>query len=331
MCPEPESSNHDASFHRDRSPSLVSVVIPVYNELDILQETLQRTRSVLDRLGVAFEIIVVDDGSTDQTFDLLLRLSRTSGELKGIRLSRNFGKESALLAGLTAAGGDVVVTIDGDLQHPPQLIPEMLEAWRSGATVVHAVKRGRDPDSWFTRVGARFFNALLSKVSGLEMRNASDYKLLDRVAVDVITTQLTERGRLYRGLADWVGFRQSRIPFDVEERDEGSGKWSGFALAELAVTAVTSFTSAPLRIVTFLGVVTLAFGVIVSVEALLSWFRGDAVSGFVTIIITLLLIGSFIMISLGIIGEYIAKIYDEIKRRPAYVVESTCGFSSGEP
>ena len=197
--------------------------------------------------------------------------------------------------------------------------------------VVHAVKRRRDPDSWFTRMGARFFNAALSHLSGLEMRNASDYKLLDRAAVDVISTQLTERGRFYRGLADWIGFRQSRIPFDVEERDEGSGKWSGFALAELAVTAVTSFTSAPLRIVTFLGVVTLAFGVVVSVEALLSWFRGDAVSGFVTIIITLLLIGSFIMISLGIIGEYIAKIYDEIKRRPVYVVESTCGFSSGEP
>ncbi len=331
MCPDSNAEGHGVPANRRGTPHLFSVVIPVYNELNVLDEFIGRIRSVLDRMDIAYELIVVDDGSTDHTFDHLLRLNQVSDELKGIRLSRNFGKESALLAGLTAANGDVVVTIDGDLQHPPQLIPDMLDAWRGGASVIHAVKRGRAPDSRFTRLGASIFNALLSRVSGLDMRNASDYKLLDRAAVDVITTQLRERGRFYRGLADWIGFEQRRVPFDVEERDKGSGKWSGFALAELAVTAVTSFTSAPLRIITLLGVVTLVFGVIVSVEALLSWFRDDTVSGFVTIIITLLLIGSFIMISLGIIGEYIAKIYDEIKHRPVYVVESTCGFTLDEP
>ncbi len=314
----------------DGSPSLLSIVIPAHNEASILEAAVERIKATLDQAGINSEIIVVDDGSTDETFDLVARLTETVQGLKGISLSRKFGKESALLAGLRAAIGDVVVTIDADLQHPPQLIPALLDEWRSGGKVVHAVKRGREADSWYTRTGAALFNKLLSRASGLDMRNASDFKLLDRAAVDLITGQLPERGRFYRGLADWVGFEQRRVPFDVIERDAGTGKWSRLALIDLAVTAITSFTSAPLRIITILGMVTLTFGLIVSVEALWSWFQGDAVSGFVTIIITLLLIGSCIMISLGIIGEYIAKIYDEIKQRPQYVIESTCGFKPDE-
>ena len=312
------------------SPSLLSIVIPAHNEAGILEAAVDRIKATLDQAGLNSEIIVVDDGSTDATFNLVARLTDTVQGLKGISLSRKFGKESALLAGLRAAVGEVVVTIDADLQHPPHLIPALLDEWRSGARVVHAVKRSRDADSWYSRMGASMFNRVLSRASGLDMRDASDFKLLDRTAVDLITDQLPERGRFYRGLADWVGFEQRRVPFDVVERDEGAGKWSRLALVDLAVTAITSFTSAPLRLITILGMVTLVFGLIVSIEALWSWFHGDAVSGFVTIIITLLMIGSFIMISLGIIGEYIAKIYDEIKQRPQYVIESTCGFNPDE-
>ena len=312
------------------SPSLLSIVIPAHNEAGILKAALDRIKSTLDQAGLNSEIIVVDDGSTDETFNLVARLADSVQGLKGISLSRKFGKESALLAGLRAAAGEVVVTMDADLQHPPHLIPTLLDEWRSGARVVHAVKRSRDADSWTTRTGAAVFNGVLSRASGLDMRDASDFKLLDRTAVDLITEQLPERGRFYRGLAGWVGFEQRRVPFDVVERDEGAGKWSRLALVDLAVTAITSFTSAPLRLITLLGMVTLVFGLIVSVEALWSWFHGDAVSGFVTIIITLLMIGSFIMMSLGIIGEYIAKIYDEIKQRPQYVIESTCGFKPAE-
>ncbi len=308
------------------SSFVVSIVLPAYNEALGLGAAVESIRKVLHSSDVGYEIIVVDDGSSDATFKEIERLNASDGNIKGIRLSRKFGKESALLAGLRTADGAVAITMDADLQHPPELIPEMLKEWRNGAKVVHAMKRDRQIDGWFTRSSAALFNKLLSLTSGLNMRGASDFKLLDRTVINLLVDELPERGRFYRGLAGWAGFKQSSVPFDVVERDTGKGKWSGFALFDLALTAITSFTSAPLRVITILGAVTLVFGIVVSVEALWSWFRGYSVSGFVTIIITLLLIGSFIMISLGIIGEYIAKIYAEVKDRPPYIVESTCGL-----
>jgi glycosyltransferase involved in cell wall biosynthesis len=274
---------------------------------------------------MSLELIVVDDGSRDATFDRLRELARTDPRIKGLRFSRNFGKEAALLAGLRAAKGDAVVTIDADLQHPPHLIPAMIDEWRKGAKVVDAVKRSRTTDGVLTRLRARVFNSILSSLGGINVQNSSDFKLLDRVVVDAIARGLPERQRFYRGLSGWVGYSHVSIPFDVAARAEGQGKWTLWKLAELATTATVSFTSAPLRIVTILGLVTLAFGFAVGTEALVGWVRGRAVSGFTTIITTLLILGSFIMISLGIIGEYIAKIYDEIKARPAYLVETSVG------
>lgn len=312
--------------HSARQPELVSVVIPARNEASGIERTLVETDAVLRSLGCPYEIVVVDDGSDDATFDLIARLCDTNKFLRGVRFSRRFGKEAALLAGLEAARGEVVITMDADLQHPPGLIPHMLDRWRAGAVVVHGVKRNRDLDGAAVRYLAALFNTVFSISGGIDMRNGSDFKLLDRAAVEVVVNRLPERRRFYRGLAGWVGFRQESVPFDIDVRASGARKWSLFGLMELATTAVVSFTSAPLRVVTILGLVTLVFGIVVSAEALWSWFRGHAVSGFVTIIITLLLLGSFIMISLGIIGEYIAKMYDEIKDRPVYLVESRCGY-----
>jgi hypothetical protein len=207
----------------------------------------------------------------------------------------------------------------------------MIEAWKQGAKVVDGVKRSRAADGALTRLRAKIFNATLSRLGGINMENSSDFKLLDRVAVHAITRALPERQRFYRGLADWLGYQHASIPFDVEERAKGQGKWSLLGLVGLATTAIVTFTSAPLRIVTGLGIATLLFGLFVAGDALISWFQGRAVSGFVTTIITLLIIGSFIMISLGIIGEYIAKIYDEIKRRPSYLIESTVGIDTTSP
>jgi hypothetical protein len=202
----------------------------------------------------------------------------------------------------------------------------MLERWRAGAKVVHAVKRERSYDGAITRWRAAVFNNLLTRLGGIDVRNASDFKLLDRVAVDAIVARLPERRRFYRGLADWVGFEQAAVPFDVGSRGSGEGKWSLRALFDLATTAIVSFTAAPLRIVTVLGSVTLAFALLVAGDTLWSWATGDSVSGFATLEITLLLLGSFIMISLGIVGEYIAKIYEEIKGRPHFIVADTSGF-----
>lgn len=309
---------------------LLSVVIPAHNEGTGIADALGTIKATLASCGMEWEIIVVDDGSRDKTFARLSELVRADSRVKGIRLSRNFGKEAALLAGLRAAKGDAVVTIDADLQHPPHMIPTMIDAWRKGSKVVDAVKRSREKDGVLTRVRARIFNSLLSKLGGINLQNSSDFKLMDRLIVNAIARDLPESQRFYRGLSDWVGYSHATIPFDVEVRVKGEGKWTLWGLINLATTAIVSFTSAPLRVVTILGFTTLLFGFFVAVEALVRWAQGDAVSGFTTIVITLLILGSFIMISLGIIGEYIAKIYDEVKRRPSYLIESTIGIGQDD-
>jgi glycosyltransferase involved in cell wall biosynthesis len=307
-------------------PKLLSVVVPAHNEARGIAHAIDVIEDTLASCGMQLEVIVVDDGSRDDTFERVKELARKDARIKGLRFTRNFGKEAALLAGLRVAAGEAVVTIDSDLQHPPALIPKMIDEWRNGAMVVDAVKRSRQNDGLFTRLRADLFNSLLSRLSGIQLQHSSDFKLLDRIVVDAIASELPERQRFYRGLADWVGYRHASIPFDVEVRTDGKGKWTLWKLVELALTATVSFTSAPLRIVTILGAATLVFGFAVGTEALIGWFRGRAVSGFTTTITTLLILGSLIMISLGIIGEYIAKIYDEIKARPSYLVESAVGL-----
>jgi glycosyltransferase involved in cell wall biosynthesis len=307
-------------------PPLISLVVPAHNEAQGIAHTVEVLRKLLEGQGVLWEILIVDDGSQDDTFSRVQALAGADSRVKGLRLSRNFGKEAALLAGLKASRGDAVITLDADLQHPPSLIPDMLASWRQGAMIVHAVKRGREFDSPWARWRARLFNGLIKRLAGIDLDNASDFKLLDRRVVDVLVQQLPERSRFYRGLAEWVGYPSVRLEFDVADRAHGQSKWTLWGLVELATTALISFTSTPLRIVTVLGVFTLLFGALVATEALIGWFRGHAVSGFTTTIITLLIIGSVIMISLGVIGEYIAKIYDEIKARPVYLLQDKAGF-----
>lgn len=308
---------------------LISVVLPAYNEVMGIEKTIATVKTQLTEQNTRCEIIVVDDGSTDGTWERLQWLSLRNSALKAIRLSRNFGKEAALLAGLKAARGDAVITMDSDLQHPPETIARMLEKWRQGFSVVHAVKNQRKCDGVLARWRAAAFNALFEMLGGVNLKNASDFILLDRAVTEVITRYLPERMRFYRGLAHWVGFRQTIVHFDVARRwDNGNGRWKLADLINLATTALVSFTTTPLRIIAILGMATLLIGLIIGGEALFSWFTGRSVSGFVTLIGTLLIIGSFIMISLGIIGEYIAKIYEETKARPTGIVETSFGFGS---
>jgi glycosyltransferase involved in cell wall biosynthesis len=320
-------SNSVMENTRQNSHSLISVVVPAHNEEAGIDVTISVIFQVLNSCTSDSEIIVIDDGSTDNTYAIVRDLCATYHNLKAIKLSRNFGKESALLAGLRATAGDAVITLDADLQHPPTVIPEMIEKWKSGYKVVHAIKRLRATNTLFERWRAAVYNNLVKLMGGVDLRNSSDYKLLDKQVVRVIINDLHEYTRFYRGLATWVGFAQTNLYFDVAARNAGDSKWSTRSLISLAITGVISFTSMPLRIVTFLGLLTLVLAFFVANDALWSWFNGTAVSGFTTLIITLLLTGSFIMISLGILGEYVAKIYAEVKGRPAFIVDQTCGFT----
>jgi glycosyltransferase involved in cell wall biosynthesis len=309
---------------------LISVVIPAHREAVGIQALIERIATVLRSLPVEHEIIVVDDGSPDETFERVRELAAVNSAVRGLKLARNFGKEAALLAGLRMAKGDAIVTMDADLQHPPDLIPHMISAWHGGAKIVHGVKRNRQAEGLVARLRSRTFSHLVAALGGIELRNSSDFKLLDRAAADVLARHLPERARFYRGLAEWIGLRQEAVFFDVGTRHSGQTKWSTRALLGVARVALVSFTSTPLRIISWLGVLVMIVGVALGADALWSWFNGRSVSGFVTILATLLFIGSVIMVSLGIIGEYIAAIYDEVKGRPAYVIEKHCGNQSGE-
>jgi polyisoprenyl-phosphate glycosyltransferase len=310
---------------------VISAVIPAYNESQGIEEAIQQIAGILSAGDSAWEIIVVDDGSRDQTYQQICHLSQAEPRIKGIALSRNFGKEAAMLAGLEYATGEAIIILDADLQHPPSLIPEMIDKWRSGAQIVHAVKRSRKEDSVGKKAAAYCINQLISSLGGINVNNSSDFKLLDREIVDIIVHTLPERERFFRGLTSWLGFSEQYIYFDVASRQSNESKWSFWSLFELSITALTSFTSLPLRIVTFLGFATLILGFFVASDTVWSLMKGQAVSGFATIIISLLLIGSFIMISLGVIGEYIAKIYEEVKARPHYLVKASVGIAAKKP
>jgi glycosyltransferase involved in cell wall biosynthesis len=297
-----------------------SVVIPVYREGDHLKVVLRIIQQELDSLQSLYELVLVDDGSPDNTWDVIRELSRHYPMLRALRLSRNFGKEYALCAGLEIAKGKAVIVMDGDLQHPPKLIPEMARIWRESDTkIVEAVKVTRGKESILGKLGANFFYAFITNLSGYNLKGASDYKLLDRKVVNA-WLQMGERNLFFRGMTAWLGFQRVQIPFEVPDRYAGQSSWSFLKLVKLAVTGVTAFTSLPLQFVTFTGVIFLIFAVFIGVQTLFLKLTGQAVSGFTTVIILILIIGSLIMISLGIIGEYIARIYEEVKDRPRYVI-----------
>ena len=310
---------------------VISAVIPAYNESKGLKEAINKIAEILEACEKNWEIVIVDDGSSDQTYQQVVQLAKADSRIKGIALSRNFGKEAAMLAGLEHAKGEAVIILDADLQHPPGFIPEMIDKWRSGAQIVHAVKRSRKDDSAGKKAAAYCINQLISSLGGININNSSDFKLLDREIVDILVHRLPERERFFRGLTSWLGFAEEYIYFDVATRQGDESKWSFWSLLELAITALTSFTSLPLRIVTFLGFATMILGFFVAGDTILSLIKGQSVSGFATIIISLLLIGSFIMISLGIIGEYIAKIYEEVKARPHYLIKASVGINDKKP
>lgn len=303
---------------------LLTVILPAYNEEDNIHPAAETISGLLEREHIPFELLFVNDGSEDGTWTAIQRESALNGAVRGLRFSRNFGKESAIFAGLANARGGCAVVIDCDLQHPPEKIVEMYRLWEQGYEVVEGVKTDRGEESPFHAFAARCFYDLISKAVGIDMSSASDFKLLDRKAINALLT-IREKNVFFRALSFWVGFKTTTVEFEVRERTAGSSKWSTRSLMRYAVNNITSFSAAPMQVVTVLGVLMLLISVILGVTTLVQKLRGTALGGFTTVIIIQLFTGSIIMISLGIIGYYIAKMYEEVKGRPKFIVAETCG------
>lgn len=298
----------------------LSIVLPAYCEAEHLADSLALIRRHVSRLGVPYELVVVDDGSPDDTWSVLQTLSRQWPELRALRLARNFGKEGCLHAGLEASYGDAVIVMDSDLQHPPELIDRMYRLWaEDGYDIVNAVKIERGDESWTKRRLTRLYYGLFARLAGVQIGDSSDFKLLSRRVVETYC-RLPERNTFFRGLVTWMGYRQTDLPFNVAARAGGTSSWSFLKLVRLAVNSIVSFSTVPLQAVTLMGLAFMVFGVALGAEALWQKLSGHAVEGFTTVILLLLIIGSVLMIALGIIGQYVAKIFDEIKRRPRYLI-----------
>ena len=299
----------------------MSVIIPAFNEEENIQRTAGTIHDILAAHLIRHELIFIDDGSKDGTWEQIKRAAEQNGFVKGVRFARNFGKEAAIYAGLEAAKGDCAVVIDCDLQMPPEKIPEMYDLYKEGFEIVEGVKSGRGKESLIYKGSAKIFYAFMTKETGCDMRGSSDFKLLGRRAVDAILS-FPERDLFFRAMTFWTGYRTVSVSYDVNERVMGNSKWNICSLTRYAVRNITSFTTAPLQLVTFMGFLCFLFSILITVYSLLQYFTGKAVEGYTTLIIVILFIGSMIMISLGIIGYYLGRIYDEIKHRPKYVCES---------
>ena len=305
---------------------MISVIIPIFNEASTLPVLRQRLSDALAPLHEAFEVILIDDGSSDSSFVLMQEINREDARFKVIRLSRNFGHQIAISAGMDLASGDVALLMDGDLQDPPELIPRMLAAWREGHQVVYTVKRTRKEHP-LKRFAFNAFYRVMHSVSEIDIPvGAGNFSLIDRAVLDVLRS-MPERNRYVSGMRAWAGFRQTAIWYDREARYAGEPQMSFGRLVRLALNGIFSFSDVPLRLAIYLGVsaAVLSFcgGLYVLYEKL---FTDKAILGWASTIISILFVGGLILLTLGVIGEYISRIYEEVKHRPLYVIREKIGF-----
>jgi len=301
---------------------LLSIVVPAYNEEESIEYVVPALCRALDSENIRFEVIFIDDGSSDSTYEKIAAQSTSADNVRGCRFSRNFGKEAAIWAGLQMVHGDCCVVMDCDLQHPPEVLPRFYRLWEEGYEIVEGVKKSRGSESLLYKAFSNFFYRLIAALSGLDMRDSSDFKLLDKRVVNILL-QLGERNTFFRGLSYWVGFRSAKIEYEVAPRHSGSTKWSFFKLVKYALNNITGFSTAPLQIVTLVGTMLITGSVILGIQTLVRFFSGQAMEGFTTVILLILLSGGGIMISLGVIGLYIAKIYEEVKNRPRFIISKS--------
>ncbi|QTQ11771.1 glycosyltransferase family 2 protein [Treponema parvum] len=299
--------------------SKVSLIVPCYNEESNIIPFYEEILKTFKDIDADFELLFIDDGSKDKTLEKIKNLHNDDKRVKCVSFARNFGKEAALFAGIRNVTGDCAVILDADLQHPPCVIKEMFQKWKEGFEVVEGIKTSRGKESILHKAFSQIFYGLMSKAVKMDMKNSSDYKLLDKKVIAQLAA-LKERNTFFRALSFWVGFKKTTVYYEVQERMSGVSKWSTKALTRYAINNVICFSYAPLHIIAVVGFIFIFIAIGVSIDALISFIRGNAAQGFPTIILVLLLGFGAILISLGIIGVYIAQIYDEVKMRPQYVI-----------
>ncbi|MFI4973883.1 MAG: glycosyltransferase family 2 protein [Caulobacterales bacterium] len=312
---------------RSRKGATLSIVAPMFNEVEVLAAFFERMDAATRDLGVAVEIICVDDGSKDATLGALVLQAQRDPRVKVIALARNFGKEAALTAGIDAARGDMVAPIDADLQDPPELIAEFIDKWEEGYDVVYGARVDRSSDSHLKRTTAKMFYGVFNRVSDLAIpESAGDFRLMDRQVVEALKL-LPERNRFMKGLFAWVGFRQIGVPYVRPERAAGSTSFGYQRLWRFALDGITSFSTAPLRIWTGLGLAGAALAVVAAGSLIVyTLVRGRTVPGYASLMVVILLGFAVQMLAFGILGEYVGRLYQEVKGRPIYVVRAKVGF-----
>lgn len=312
----------ETASRRTGAPARLSLVAPAYNEAETIEPFVRRASAALSALGGPFEVVIVNDGSTDPTLAELHRLRADGFPLTIVNLTRNFGKEIALTAGLAHARGDPVVIIDSDLQDPPELIGELLVRWREGYDVVYAQRVRREGESWLKRTTAEAFYRLIKRIGPVRIPpNTGDFRLMSRRAVDALLS-LPEHHRFMKGLYAWIGFHQTAVPYVRQPRYAGSTKWSYWKLWNFSIEAFTSFTIAPLKFSTYLGLLTALFAFLYGAWIVgRTLILGISVPGYASIMASILFVGGIQLIVLGIIGEYLGRMFNETKRRPLYIVE----------
>ncbi|BDA39946.1 glycosyltransferase family 2 protein [Candidatus Atelocyanobacterium thalassae] len=314
-------------MHSNPNQTEMSVIIPCYNEEQGLEHLFTRVLEVLDRLNLSYEVICVDDGSQDQTLKYLINYHYLNPQIKVISLSRNFGKDIALTAGLENARGQVIIPIDADLQDPPELIEKLLQKWYEGYDVVYGKRRSRQGESFIKRFTANAFYRVISKIGSVSIpQDTGDFRLLDRKVVDALKA-MPERTRFMKGLFAWVGFKQTYIVYDRPSRFQGTSKWNYWQLWNFALDGITSFSLIPLKVWSYLGVfvsfLSFIYGSFLIIRTLA---LGIDVPGYASLMVTTLFIGGLQLITLGILGEYLGRIYEETKQRPLYLIKERHGF-----
>jgi len=310
---------------------LISCVVPVYNEETLIAEFITALDVTLKKLAYPYEIVIVDDGSKDNTLTIMHQL-RTQFPIRYIRFSRNFGKEKALSAGLDHAQGDAVILLDGDFQHPLELLSEFIAQWEDGNDMVYAVRQNREDESWLKRTCAKAFYHLASKINRINIpANAGDFRLLDRKIVNALQ-KLPERNRFMKGLYSWVGFKQIAIPFEVQPRKSGTSQWNFYSLLDLAITGITSFSAFPLRLIALGGIGVATMAILYAIWIILSTFIfGIQTPGWATIVTAITFFGGLQLFALGVVGEYIGRVFDEVKHRPLYIIDEESSFNDHRP